>query len=423
MIKRKLAGAMSVSATKRQKNAARLMFGTKSESILAALEAIAKESSFVTDAHLDHILAFLNKADEDTIARVASSAPGKRMVAAARRLANAKTLVTVLNALKDLKSTRAVRTMSGIGPAVPETVTAEDTFVPDTKPTPPKDENAKPEVRTYEALFHVVSGGIPSANAKFLGLPKGISVVPMDVAADGTPASTAQSNSVLAFDRKSKYAVTIMPREVAEIAGIATRAAMKYVCVAWQMEGNTDLANASRRAIVKAGAFPAVFAAFLDAVNAPVRLQKTKSPRVYKRKPRVAMPSIARLASAVTVAHEDGEAAPFLLRLSGRRVTPEFARARAGVLLGNEPTPVYFQASLKSGVVFLGETKTLPINLRSQGRYTVGYAIVTKDRPLAATPRTQVVFMDSGKTFQEALQVFLGSVANPVTIKDLKSML
>jgi hypothetical protein len=97
----------SVSASKKQQENAKILFGTKGVGILAKLEPMAKEKMLTTSG-LDQLLLALKTKDTEALEKFAKSAVGKAMSTNAKKLASAKTLTATLSSLKALKPNKTL---------------------------------------------------------------------------------------------------------------------------------------------------------------------------------------------------------------------------------------------------------------------------------------------------------------------------
>lgn len=92
----------SLSATKKQSSNAKVLFGSKGQSILSSLEAAAKVKVLDTPA-VDALLQWLKASDVAAVEKFASSASGKKLSQACAAFAKNKTFEGKLNALKAIK--------------------------------------------------------------------------------------------------------------------------------------------------------------------------------------------------------------------------------------------------------------------------------------------------------------------------------
>lgn len=93
---------LSTSASKKQINSAKILFGSKGESIIKALEEASK-SKFLATEQIDNLLAWLKQADEEAVQKYAGSAVGKKIVAPAKAYAANKSFDGKLKALAAIK--------------------------------------------------------------------------------------------------------------------------------------------------------------------------------------------------------------------------------------------------------------------------------------------------------------------------------
>lgn len=92
----------SLSATKKQSSNAKVLFGSKGQSILSSLEAAAKVKVLDTPT-VDALLQWLKASDVAAVEKFASSASGKKLSQACAAFAKNKTFEGKLNALKAIK--------------------------------------------------------------------------------------------------------------------------------------------------------------------------------------------------------------------------------------------------------------------------------------------------------------------------------
>lgn len=92
----------SLSATKKQNSNAKVLFGSKGQSILSSLEAASKVKVLDTPA-IDTILQWLKASDAAAVEKFASSASGKKLSQSCAAFAKNKTFEGKLNALKAIK--------------------------------------------------------------------------------------------------------------------------------------------------------------------------------------------------------------------------------------------------------------------------------------------------------------------------------
>lgn len=99
---------ISTSASKKVQANAKLMLGKKALSILTKLESLNKEKLLDT-SNLNTLLDFFKFATEEDVEKVASSAPGKKMVTTLKALGSAKTIEATLKALKSIRVSKFVK--------------------------------------------------------------------------------------------------------------------------------------------------------------------------------------------------------------------------------------------------------------------------------------------------------------------------
>lgn len=119
---------VSESGTKKQKENAKILFGSKGIAILAKLEVYSKEKLLDT-AGIDAVLAALKSKDTTGLEKFASSAAGKKLAKDAMQLAKAKTFDAIIKNVKQIKATKALQTFVSPLSAEPKAP------VPKAKPT------------------------------------------------------------------------------------------------------------------------------------------------------------------------------------------------------------------------------------------------------------------------------------------------
>ncbi|AQT28648.1 hypothetical protein YOLOSWAG_169 [Erwinia phage vB_EamM_Yoloswag] len=102
-------GVASTSATKAQVALAKELFGTKGEAIVKRLEDLHKIKELNTDTKVLPVLDLL-KTDSAQVAAFKKTAGGKSTITGVRALVQAKTLVQIVNALRQIKAPRASKT-------------------------------------------------------------------------------------------------------------------------------------------------------------------------------------------------------------------------------------------------------------------------------------------------------------------------
>lgn len=93
---------LSTSASKKQIKGAKILFGSKGESIIKSLEEASK-SKFLATGQVDALLDWLKGADEAAVQKYADSAAGKKLVAPAKAYANNKSFDGKMKALAAIK--------------------------------------------------------------------------------------------------------------------------------------------------------------------------------------------------------------------------------------------------------------------------------------------------------------------------------
>lgn len=107
----------SESATKLQTANAKAFFGTKGAKILATLEVLHKAKELNTEAKLNPLFDFLKNNKEEAVLLFARSKSGRLVVRSYESIANSKTVIQVINALRQVKVPKAWAQSVGSIPA------------------------------------------------------------------------------------------------------------------------------------------------------------------------------------------------------------------------------------------------------------------------------------------------------------------
>lgn len=105
-------GLESESASKKQQENAKILFGSKGVSILSKLEDYSKEKQLNTKG-IDYLIGALKTKDTAALEKYAASAAGKKMVANVKKLASAKTFSAIMANIKSIKPNAALQKLSG----------------------------------------------------------------------------------------------------------------------------------------------------------------------------------------------------------------------------------------------------------------------------------------------------------------------
>lgn len=100
------------SASKKQQENAKILFGSKGVSILSKLEDYSKEKQLHTKG-IDYLISALKTKDTAALEKYASSAAGKKMVANVKKLASAKTFSAIMANIKSIKPNATLQKLSG----------------------------------------------------------------------------------------------------------------------------------------------------------------------------------------------------------------------------------------------------------------------------------------------------------------------
>ena len=154
-------GVASTSATKAQVALAKELFGAKGEAIVKRLEDLHKIKELNTDTKVLPVLDLL-KTDSAQVAAFKKTAGGKSTITGVRALVQAKTLVQIVNALRQIKAPRASKTgLKGTASPTARTKTPvrDNPDVPDIAQLKPQFFNT-PTQESMEALAANISSAL-----------------------------------------------------------------------------------------------------------------------------------------------------------------------------------------------------------------------------------------------------------------------
>lgn len=389
------------SVTKKQTANAVAFFGKTGSKIVDTLDALHSQDALVTDNSTGVILAWLKSTDEETATKMASTAAGKRIVAACKALDKAKSLASLLNALKTVKPNRAMRVAAGT--SAPKEPTAKPPKQPKTpkQPTPVEPRTtpvAGPDTQsqiTLTSRVRVANGALDTNDTFTNNVASQLAHYGLSYTIKKAGSKTVKS-TIQFYGRTPELTnfalVAFVPPENKELAGLVAKAIKPY--------------KAPKTTTPKQAAKVTV--------------------RIPSRKPRVNMASYSALTKYINKSNEDGygpEVVRALEKLAGVRSDGTEKRGTGQVITLEQDEAVYYRKSIKFAPVYFAETKYLgSMNLKGAGRFTVALQLPKRGEQLNDVTANRIVQLGTFKTFKEALGVFLGAVANPKTPKEIRDM-